>query len=82
MGSVALASLRSVNCGTGSGEMFRSMHRHDLIFAGWPSFYVLKPEVLNSRMKNRKIFRAGKADKKTALAIHRAESVNRFCAIG
>ena len=47
IGSIAVASGRSLGCGNRISDMFVFTHQNNLQFKGWHSFYFLNPQVLD-----------------------------------
>jgi hypothetical protein len=56
IGSIAVASGRSLGCGSRISDMFVFTHQNNLQFNGWHSFYVHNPQVLNKGDKFRNSF--------------------------
>lgn len=47
IGSIAVASGRSLSCGSQISDMFVFIHQNNLDFNGWHAFYFHNPEILN-----------------------------------
>lgn len=47
VGSIAVASGRSLGCGYRISDMFVFLHQNDLQFEGWNAFYINNPEILD-----------------------------------
>jgi len=56
IGSIAVASGRSLNCGARISDMFVFTYQNKLLFEGWHAFYALNPDVLESTKPNIKSF--------------------------
>jgi hypothetical protein len=56
IGSLAVASGRSMSCGSSIADLFVFMNRNNLNFKGSNSFYHKHPEILNPGHGNRKLF--------------------------
>lgn len=54
IGSIAVASGRSLGCGASLADMFVFMKNNKLEFKGWREFYSKNPEVLNASYKFRR----------------------------
>ena len=58
IGSIAIASGRSLGCGYKISNMFVFLEQNNLKFENWNLFYTMHPEILNKRHKFRKIYYA------------------------
>jgi hypothetical protein len=58
IGSIAVASGRSLGCGSRMSDMFVLMQQNSLQFNGWHAFYMNNPQVLDKRHKLRGDFAA------------------------
>jgi hypothetical protein len=47
IGSIAVASGRSLSCGTRISDMFVFTHQNKLQFKGWHAFYIHNPQILD-----------------------------------
>ncbi|WDE10017.1 hypothetical protein [Thalassomonas haliotis] len=56
IGSIAVASGRSLGCGSRISDMFVFLHQNKLEFDGWHSFYIYNPQVLDKKHTFRKSF--------------------------
>ena len=56
IGSIAVASGRSLGCGTSISDVFVLTHQKDLQFDGWHAFYVHNPQVLDKKHTFRSSF--------------------------
>ena len=65
IGSIAVASGRSLGCGNRISDTFVFIHQNNLTFDGWNSFYVRNPEILDKSSKFRIAYRS------KALAVNR-----------
>lgn len=57
IGSIAVASGRSLGCGYRISDMFVFLHQNNLQFEGWSAFYIRNPEVLDKNSKFRITYR-------------------------
>lgn len=58
IGSIAVASGRSLGCGSRISDMFVFLHKNNLTFDGWNSFYVRNPEILDKNSRFRVAYRS------------------------
>ena len=68
IGSIAVASGRSLGCGSRMADMFVLMQQNkQLEFDGWHAFYAMNPEILNKSSRVRRLYfsKALSASKKT-----------------
>ncbi len=56
IGSIAVASGRSMGCGARISDMFMFLHQNNLAFENWNSFYFMHPEILDVNNKSRFAF--------------------------
>ncbi|MCF6363007.1 MAG: hypothetical protein L3J88_06620 [Gammaproteobacteria bacterium] len=56
IGSIAVASGRSLGCGYRIADMFVFMHQNKLQFKGWQSFYFHNSQIFEKNNSSRKIF--------------------------
>ncbi|AZZ93498.1 hypothetical protein EUZ85_23350 [Hahella sp. KA22] len=56
VGSIAVASGRSLSCGSRIADMFAFIEEHDLQFPGWKSFYLHNPQIFDTRNPHRYSF--------------------------
>jgi len=56
IGSIAVASGRSLGCGSRMADMFAFVPQNNLQFRGWNSFYAHNPKVLDRGNKSRRNF--------------------------
>ena len=54
VGSIAVASGRSLGCGTRLSDIFVFVHRHQLRFPGWETFYHRHPQVIDVNHPHRR----------------------------
>ncbi|VXB33741.1 conserved hypothetical protein [Pseudomonas sp. 8O] len=58
IGSIAVASGRSVGCGNRMSDMFVFLQKNNLAFDGWNSFYARNPEILDKSSRFRVAYRS------------------------
>ncbi len=58
IGSISVASGRSLGCGYRISDMITFLKHNNLEFKGWNSFYMMHPEILDKGHKFRKIYYA------------------------
>ncbi|MBZ9667551.1 hypothetical protein H3221_022675 [Pseudomonas sp. LMG 31766] len=58
IGSIAVASGRSVGCGNRVSDMFVFLQQNNLAFDGWNSFYARNPEILDKSSRFRVAYRS------------------------
>ena len=58
IGSIAVASGRSVGCGNRMSDMFVFLQKNNLAFDGWNSFYARDPEILDKSSRFRVAYRS------------------------
>ncbi len=56
IGSIYVASGRSITCGARMSDMFVFLHKNDLEFEGWRQFYRRNPQILDKSIKYRRIY--------------------------
>lgn len=56
IGSIAVASGRSLGCGYKISDMFVFLDRHNLKFDDWNDFYVKNPEIMDKNYPSRFIY--------------------------
>jgi hypothetical protein len=68
IGSIAVASGRSLGCGSRISDMFVFLHQNNLTFNDWNSFYVNNPEILDKSSRFRVAYRSKALDGNRAYA--------------
>lgn len=56
IGSLAVATGRSLGCGTRISDAFVLIHRHNLQFPGWDTFYHRHPQIIDASRPLRRNF--------------------------